>query len=666
MPVYHPTPSQWAMGLVAFVRDVVEPSGGHKAGLCRIVPPSTWEWGSATHQDQLRGRVRLVRNAGAVPNAHGRSAAASPAPAGEHNTPTTASAMAAERHHDSVHDGSTHPQPAAAGVDQEGAAGAGVEPSSTVVNTGDAPTPCSVGEPRKIKPVRQHTSGMRGVYKLDMVETKPVTVEAFAARAACHTPATSVVDAVATLERGRCHEDADAKAKALEVVDRAFWRSMGSVKRPAEYGADQVGTLFGAHDVAGGWNVNHLDSLLHEGVQGLGGSLRGVTEPMLYFGMWRAQFAWHTEDLDLFSVNYLHFGAPKVWYVVPPSHGARLEAVAAAHFGGDRLKCAQFLRHKNVVLSPTVLRAAGVTVLHCEHRAGEFMVTFPRSYHAGYNAGYNCAESVNFALPSWIPVGRRASWCVCEPTTVRMDVDSFLEIVRQGHPHRLPAHPSHGDRVMVRWPDLPGWRLVRLYARSKASAAQLLAVPTTWAQQAASCVAAATTANASASTPKSRQAACVAGLLGGGAVPFDTAVEWRWVQPCDREPPKAGDVVAMQWKGFTREFLVRLCHRSNGGQQCTGTGKKTRRRGVKELVARSALHEEGFGEWPFDVATDTWRWCTPEEVAKAQTCKDEGNAAAAVRGHRRKRRRPKECHGGGGGDGGMRGAPRVRTASACS
>lgn len=37
-----------------------------------------------------------------------------------------------------------------------------------------------------------------------------------------------------------------------------------------------------------------------------------------------------------------------------------------------------------------------------------FLVTAPRSYHAGFNAGFNCAESVNFALEDWLPFCRKA------------------------------------------------------------------------------------------------------------------------------------------------------------------------------------------------------------------------------------------------------------------
>ena len=70
------------------------------------------------------------------------------------------------------------------------------------------------------------------------------------------------------------------------------------------------------------------------------------------------------------------------------------------------------------------------------------MITYPRGYHAGFNLGLNCAESVNFALESWIELGRKAKACNCvdfrfvpeynlatlshKPCSVRIDVDQLL------------------------------------------------------------------------------------------------------------------------------------------------------------------------------------------------------------------------------------------------
>jgi len=54
----------------------------------------------------------------------------------------------------------------------------------------------------------------------------------------------------------------------------------------------------------------------------------------------------HTEDMDLHSVNYLHYGAPKVWYCIPPSDRQKMDAFVAKKLYAQHGRCREFMRHK--------------------------------------------------------------------------------------------------------------------------------------------------------------------------------------------------------------------------------------------------------------------------------------------------------------------------------
>ena len=84
-----------------------------------------------------------------------------------------------------------------------------------------------------------------------------------------------------------------------------------------------TGSLF--TDETQAWNVAHLPSLLNRLLPSSSNGLPGVNTPYLCFGMWRATFAWHVEDMDLFSINYIHFGAGKFWYAIPQARASALE-----------------------------------------------------------------------------------------------------------------------------------------------------------------------------------------------------------------------------------------------------------------------------------------------------------------------------------------------------
>lgn len=155
------------------------------------------------------------------------------------------------------------------------------------------------------------------------------------------------------------------------------------------------------------WNINNItrgrESLLR--YMKCDELVTGVMVPWLYVGSCLSAFCWHIEDHALYSINYLHMGAPKVWYGVPSEAALAFEVAmrdALPHlFEEDPL-----LLHRLVtMLSPAELRARGVPCYRLVHAPGTFVVTFPGAYHAGFNMGFNVAEAVNFAPPDWLPHG---------------------------------------------------------------------------------------------------------------------------------------------------------------------------------------------------------------------------------------------------------------------
>ncbi|KAH9916071.1 uncharacterized protein B0H18DRAFT_1039143 [Fomitopsis serialis] len=215
----------------------------------------------------------------------------------------------------------------------------------------------------------------------------------------------------------------DYTTEFCRELERRYWRNCG-LGKPAWYGADMQGSLF--TDETKAWNVGHLDSALSRLLPSSSKGLPGVNTPYLYFGMWRATFAWHVEDMDLFSINYIHFGAPKYWYAIPQAKAPTLENAMRGYFPSDVSNCKQFLRHKSFLASPHLLSQSSCRPNTLVQREGEFVITFPMGYHAGFNLGLNCAESVNFALDSWIDIGRKAKACACVNFSVRIDVDQLL------------------------------------------------------------------------------------------------------------------------------------------------------------------------------------------------------------------------------------------------
>ncbi|XP_022765390.1 probable lysine-specific demethylase ELF6 isoform X2 [Durio zibethinus] len=138
----------------------------------------------------------------------------------------------------------------------------------------------------------------------------------------------------------------------------------------------------------------------------------GVTSPMVYIGMLFSWFAWHVEDHELHSMNFLHTGSSKTWYAVPGDYAFSFEEVIRTEaYGGniDRLAALSLLGEKTTLLSPELIVASGIPCCRLIQNPGEFVVTFPRAYHVGFSHGFNCGEAANFGTPQWLQVAKEAA-----------------------------------------------------------------------------------------------------------------------------------------------------------------------------------------------------------------------------------------------------------------
>ncbi|XP_066503252.1 lysine-specific demethylase 4B isoform X2 [Hoplias malabaricus] len=256
--------------------------------------------------------------------------------------------------------------------------------------------------------------------------------------------------------------------KDFDDLERKYWKNLTFVS--PIYGADISGSLYDP-DVTE-WNIGHLNTLLDMVEQECGIVIEGVNTPYLYFGMWKTTFAWHTEDMDLYSINYLHFGQPKSWYAIPPEHGKRLERLAQGFFPGSSQGCDAFLRHKMTLISPSILKKYSIPFDRITQEAGEFMITFPYGYHAGFNHGFNCAESTNFATLRWIDYGKMATQCTCRKDMVKISMDVFVRLLQ---PERYKMWKQGKDTVTLDHQkpttltssELENWRKNRVTFRDK-------------------------------------------------------------------------------------------------------------------------------------------------------------------------------------------------------
>ncbi|CAN6338137.1 unnamed protein product [Urochloa humidicola] len=137
-------------------------------------------------------------------------------------------------------------------------------------------------------------------------------------------------------------------------LEALFWGACAAKPFNVEYANDMPGSGFAAPDevdlgLGGGganaardvgeteWNMRLAPRARGSLLRAMGRDVAGVTTPMLYVAMLYSWFAWHVEDHELHSLNYLHFGKPKTWYGVPRDAMLAFEDAVRVHGYADDL-----------------------------------------------------------------------------------------------------------------------------------------------------------------------------------------------------------------------------------------------------------------------------------------------------------------------------------------
>jgi hypothetical protein len=216
----------------------------------------------------------------------------------------------------------------------------------------------------------------------------------------------------------KCYFSADNISEL--VAETEFWKLVANPYKDVavEYGADIHTGVYGSgfpclkKDPSNpyskhSWNLNNIPIDPGCILRNVKNDIPGMMIPWLYVGMVFSTFCWHAEDHFTYSINYLHFGETKTWYGIPSSEADAFENVMLKTCPGLFSNVPDLLFHITTLISPKTLTDNNVNVYSAHQRKGEFMITFPRAYHAGFNHGFNCAEAVNFALPGWLKYGSR-------------------------------------------------------------------------------------------------------------------------------------------------------------------------------------------------------------------------------------------------------------------
>ncbi|XP_052211675.1 putative lysine-specific demethylase JMJ16 isoform X2 [Diospyros lotus] len=212
---------------------------------------------------------------------------------------------------------------------------------------------------------------------------------------------------------------------SVERIEGEYRRIIESPTEQIEvlYGADLNGRVFGSgfptmsnsadastypDYVGSGWNLNNLPTFTGSLLVFESCETSSILTPQVFVGMCFSSHCWEVEEHHLYSLFYMHLGAPKVWYGIPGRYYFKFEAAMKKYFPDLLVKNPNLLHKMVNQLSPSILKSEGIPVYRCVQYPGEYVLVFPGTYFSGFDCGFNCTEKAMFAPFDWLPHGQNA------------------------------------------------------------------------------------------------------------------------------------------------------------------------------------------------------------------------------------------------------------------
>ncbi|XP_034246128.1 uncharacterized protein LOC117648070 [Thrips palmi] len=177
-------------------------------------------------------------------------------------------------------------------------------------------------------------------------------------------------------------------------------------------------------EIFSGFSLSRLNTILNF----QSAKYPGLARPSFYVGSTHSSFVARIEHASLWSINFLHYGHWKVWYVIPPGYVGLVDFyLSQVRLDLSHRACRNILGHKHAMLTQHFLDKYSIPHIKFIQKPGEFVIIHPNAIHFGFNMGNNISEAVNFATVSWIPYGLTSPTCACFGSEeMHLDMTPFL------------------------------------------------------------------------------------------------------------------------------------------------------------------------------------------------------------------------------------------------